>query len=429
MSRPAHSIAAAAAALLLGLGCANDPAGPGTASARTSLPPLHDGVLALVGVHVIPMHRPDVVERDRTVIVRNGRIETIGPIGDIQVPADTRVVEGPGWLLPGLMDMHVHVHEAHMESYLRSGITTVRNMWGTPGAAMLRRQVADGARLPMIFSAGPGMDGDPPFWPGTEVLVSAGAAEDAVVRQAREGWDFIKVYRALEKDVYDAIVRTARSEGIGVIGHVPFSARLDDALAGMVSIEHLNSWDRALGGRAGFDGWRAADTTRARDYAERAAARGVWNCPTMIVVSTLAQQSLSPDAQQEVLAARQAVVRALHRAGAPLLAGTDAGIGITAPGSSLPQELEHLVAAGLTPYEALRAATADAARFLGAEDELGTIRPGMRADLVLVRGNPLELVGQVRAVAGVVLRGEWIELGTGGGNEPGGWGEEPSGDS
>jgi imidazolonepropionase-like amidohydrolase len=249
--------------------------------------------------------------------------------------------------------------------------------------------------------------------------VSAGAAEDAVVRQAREGWDFIKVYRALKKDVYDAIVRTARSEGIGVIGHVPFSARLEDALAGMVSIEHLNSWDRALGGQAGFPGWLAADTARAHAYAEVAAARAVWNCPTMIVVSTLAQQNLSPGEQQEVLAARQAVVRALHRAGAPLLAGTDAGIGITAPGSSLPQELEHLVAAGLTPYEALRAATADAARFLGVEDQIGTIRPGMRADLVLVRGNPLAFIGSVGSVVGVVLRGEWIEAGAGGGVDPG----------
>jgi imidazolonepropionase-like amidohydrolase len=103
------------------------------------------------------------------------------------------------------------------------------------------------------------------------------------------------------------------------------------------------------------------------------------------------------------------MIAALHRHGARLLAGSDAGVnGTVEAGAGLLEELEHLVAAGLTPVESVRAATVDAAAFLGQSDEIGRVRPGLRADLLLVAGDPRDDIAVLRRPAGVMLRGLWI---------------------
>ena len=114
--------------------------------------------------------------------------------------------------------------------------------------------------------------------------------------------------------------------------------------------------------------------------------------------------------RERAIANRAAVIRALHQAGARLLAGTDSGIDLAVPGASIHVELGGLVAAGLTPYEAIRAATSGGAEFLEEAAEIGTIAPGRRADLLLVDGNPLEDVEALRSIRTVILRGSWIPL-------------------
>jgi hypothetical protein len=174
---------------------------------------------------------------------------------------------------------------------------------------------------------------------------------------------------------------------------------------------------------------------------------GVWNCPTLTVYRRLA---LTGDEAAELLAqpemrllfpqrrsewesclndwsqrlreeeegvigqgeiVRAQLVRALRDAGAGLLAGTDAPHPLVLPGYALHEELAQLAAAGLTPYEALRTATVDAARFLGAGEEFGTIAPGQRADLLLLAGNPLEDIQATRRIEGVMARGRWLAIG------------------
>ncbi|MCK5438853.1 MAG: amidohydrolase family protein, partial [Gemmatimonadetes bacterium] len=119
------------------------------------------------------------------------------------------------------------------------------------------------------------------------------------------------------------------------------------------------------------------------------------------------------DVAERQTANRRLVVAALHSGKAKLLIGTDSGIDIVAPGSSIHDELAQFNAAGLSPYEALRIATVGAAEFLGATNEFGTIAVGRRADLLLVDGNPLDDVGALRTLSGVVLRGEWRPSPTG----------------
>lgn len=101
-------------------------------------------------------------------------------------------------------------------------------------------------------------------------------------------------------------------------------------------------------------------------------------------------------------------MRILHDGGIPLLAGTDAGVPYALPGWSLHDELHLLVEAGLSPSEALRAATSEAARALDRDQELGTIRPGYLADLVLLSANPLQDIRNTRRLEGMVLNGRWL---------------------
>jgi imidazolonepropionase-like amidohydrolase len=136
-------------------------------------------------------------------------------------------------------------------------------------------------------------------------------------------------------------------------------------------------------------------------------ASGTWVSPTQVIFVAIAQQ-FSAAERDAIIQNRRIMLKALFDGGVPLLAGSDAGIEVTAPGSSLHDELRDWVAAGLTPYQALRAATTEAARFLREENEFGRIAVGMRADLLLLRADPLRDVTATTSIDGVVLRGAWL---------------------
>jgi imidazolonepropionase-like amidohydrolase len=131
----------------------------------------------------------------------------------------------------------------------------------------------------------------------------------------------------------------------------------------------------------------------------------VWNCPTLAIFAELSKQHSAAD-RELIVRNRRLFVRELSRAGAHILLGTDAGIDVVAPGSSIHDELRELVAAGLSPFDALRAGTTSAAEFLGRPD-VGRIVVGARADLLVVRGNPLADVSQASRIDGIVTRGAW----------------------
>jgi len=314
-------------------------------------------------------------------------------------------------------------------------------------------------RGPAIYTCGPLMDGSPPLWPGSAVIETAEAAERSVAAQKEQGYDFLKVYTMLSPEVYDAIVAAAREYDIRVVGHVPTRIGLQHVLdSGQASIEHLNGYLPALVA----DG---APPTRANNMTERfiywtehtdeakipavvaaTIKAGTWNCVTMIVNQKFGPARLSFDdeckrpelrylapayidnwrqtasqpivergradkAFRRTIELREQLVRALRDAGARLLLGGDTPNPFVIPGFSIHDELALLVQAGLTPYEAIRAGTFDAAEFLEARDEFGTIAPGLRADLILCQANPFDDVSNVARRAGVMLRGRWVSAG------------------
>ncbi len=403
-----------------------------TACGFPQVPPPAPGTVAVTGVTVIdgtgapPL--PGV-----TVVVTGGRIVSVDPNGP--VPAGALIINGIGkYLIPGLWDMHVHTSwDRHftIPLFVANGVTGVRDMFGKdPAAIRAVRTAISGGRLvgPRIVTAGRILDGQHAAWPGSLIVEQPRDADRAVAETLADGADFVKVYSSLDRAVYFAIADAARRRGIPFVGHVPRSVTIDEASdAGQKSIEHLTGLD--------LD---AAPSTLDSLFA-RFRRNGTWQTPTLTVLGVgadpgsptlianpnlryvphalrglwgLARRMVGGDTSGARAAARRrafeqqlAIVGRMYRDSVDLLAGTDEPNPFTIPGFSIHEELGLLVQAGLPPMAALQAATRNPARFLGAEDSLGTIAPGKLADLVLLNANPLEDIGNTRKIAAVVLRG------------------------
>lgn len=356
--------------------------------------------MAIVGASVIPMDTERVLA-DHTVVVAGGSIIEVGPQAEISL-AGYEVVDGRGrYLLPGLADMHVHLWDsALVPMYLTHGITTVRNMWGDPVHLALRRRVAEGATLgPRLITASPGIDGLGPdgatAWPGGRHLEDPAKAGMLVADFARRGFDQIKVYTWLKPPVLDALGAAAAEEGLAMVGHCPASMTFERALkAGMACFEHLENVEAGrLTAAGGLDG------PSMKRLARQMADGGVWNCPTLVLARGADGSAIHR--------LRAEAVAVLHAEGAPLLAGSDTPNDGLGPGEGLHRELGELRAAGLSPFEALACATTAPARFLGHDDE-GTVAPGNRADLVLVRRNPLVDLTALAEIEAVVVAGRLL---------------------
>jgi imidazolonepropionase-like amidohydrolase len=382
-----------------------------------------DGVTAFVDVNVVPMDTERVLEH-HTVLVRDGRIVAVGK--EVALPDDAVRIDGRGrYLMPGLADMHAHNWYAQEHLlFLANGVTTIRNMWGTPLQQKRRREIEAGTRLgPTLHTSGPILDGVPPVWPRSMILTTVEAARKAVRRLKADGYPSLKVYNSLDEKVYGALVDEAHAQGLRVVGHVPRAVGIEGALAAKQdSIEHLEGYlDLAPGQRGPF--------------AKKTAAAGVWNCVTLIVYwshlrwDELPQQpelkyvpaplrrtwetmvKSRPDGThlkrlRRLREASRAMTKALREAGAKLLLGTDCATPHIIAGWAAHRELGLLVEAGLTPYEALCAGTINAAAYLG--DDFGTVQAGKRADLVLVEANPLADVKNAARRVGVMVRGRWL---------------------
>ena len=346
---------------------------------------------AIVGVNVVPMDSERVL-LSQTVIVDGDHIEAIGDVDDVTVPDDAEILYGRGrWLVPGLVDMHVHIRAVDLPRYVENGITTVRDLAGLDSVLAIVRAQPFGPHIYVASKllAGPNAQ-NPPF------SVSATRAEDAqqlVDAQLARGCDSIKVYDDLARDVYDALIHAARARGVKVAGHVTRFVDIRHAMEMQDSIEHLS-------------GYPLGNAALNRELAIASRDAGVWNCPTMVVYTQYVTRDMPPADRQRLLDQRRALLTALHDAHARILAGTDSGY-IVPAGVALHDELDELFAAGLTRYEVLAAATRNAGEYLGAPT-LGVIAPGARADLVLVNANPLENLSTLRTPAGVMLRGQWI---------------------
>jgi imidazolonepropionase-like amidohydrolase len=402
-----------------------------------------------------------------TVVVQGTRIVTVDKAREVRVPPTTRVVDGTGrFLIPGLWDMHVHSAanaDRDLPLFLAFGVTGVRNMHSTVDTALaltnaVRRRVRAGTLLgPRFVANGPIIDGPQPTQRGAVAVADAGEATRAVDSLVRGGAEFIKVHNLLPRDALKAVFQQAKNRRVPVVGHVPIEARaIEVSVAGQRSIEHLDGLDFACSTREDSlrenllaqpspELWQSTRTalvatwsaSRCRPTIDAYKTNVTWQVPTLVTGwvlasadSVLADEEAMAVVPRATRAAWRAVVDSmpgeearyerdwfarkletvglLHRAGVPILAGSDAGNPLLVPGYSLHQEMALLVRAGLTPIEALRTATIIPARFFGRGDELGTIVPGKLADLVLLDADPREDIANARRIRAVVANGRYL---------------------
>jgi len=438
---------------VIALGVVGLPAGTATTALLAQPPGRH---LAIVHGTVLTM-ADSVPIADGTVLIEGGRIVAVGPGRAVAIPAAARRIDATGrFVIPGLWDMHVHTAVPGgaplLGLYLASGVTGVRDMGGDIATInRFRRRIGAGTLAgPRIIASGPYLQGGGAALPHLVVRTPT-EAKIAVDALATLGADFVKVHELIPREAFFAVARAARGRGLPLAGHLqPDVTNEEAADSGQRSLEHLNGFASPC---AAADSARLALAHPIHRYVlgtcttadpeagyRRIATRPTWVTPTLVVLEMAAalprhrlpSDSLRhylPASLREAMAAaleipadmppdasvlglalwerRLAVVSGLHRRGVPILAGTDAPLPNGIPGFGLHDELEALVRAGLSPYEALGSATREPGRYF-ATDSIGTLRPGAVADLVVLDANPLATIRNTRRIRLVVAAGRVI---------------------
>lgn len=418
-------------------------------------------ITAFVNVNIIPMDKERVLT-NQTVIVRAGRIAEIGAAKKIKIPAEALQIDGRGkFLMPGLVDMHAHLPNGEgtlddaagqqLQLFLMNGVTTVRNMLGNPGHLVLRDKINRGELIaPTIFTAGAPLHGG--NVPSPEVAVKVVAAQKSA------GYDLIKIHENLSPETYAAIVAEANKNGFPFAGHATATLGLERALKSrMTSIEHLDGYIQfIIAGNAPLKPTASqiqtgeilnyVDEKKVPAIVKATKDANVWNTPTLALFQIIAagdkiedllnlpEMRYVPQAARDYFVKqklgitgisategekftqlRYRLTRELQKGAAKLLIGSDPGQFFLVAGFATHKELQSFVDAGLSPYQALAAATKNPAEYLSefmkVPNDFGTIEVGKRADLLLIDANPLRSIANTRQIAGVMTRGRWISKG------------------
>jgi imidazolonepropionase-like amidohydrolase len=382
--------------------------------------------------------------RDAAVITEDGRIASIGRRAEVTIPKDAFVVHADGkTILPGLWDMHAHYQQVEFGPvYLANGVTTVRDVGNEIDFIPTIRDVVNAGKGvgPRIYFAGI-VDGTERRTMGAVVADTPDEAIAIANRYHSLGALQIKIYSSVKPEIVPIITQEAHRLGMTVTGHVPRGMDTLQAIsAGMDQINHIQYVVQALlppDQRSRFSpnstqgipalDFKSSEVQQAIGFLK---VHGTVVDPTIALQELLAhplttavrnfepgidhvapqlvdQLELTGAALENVSAAADYLrtsfeaVRALHAAGIPIVAGTD----VTVPGYSLHRELELYVKAGFTPVQAIQAATIVPARVLGLSDQTGSLELHKRADMLIVDGDPLSSIADLRKVDTVITEG------------------------
>jgi imidazolonepropionase-like amidohydrolase len=406
------------------------------------LSPQSKGTLAIINGNLIDgTGRAPLA--NAVVIIENGRIKAVGPKNSVKIPKGAKTFDAKGrYVLPGLWDMHAHFEQVEWGPvYLAAGVTTVRDVGNEfDFITSVRDAIAAGRGLgPTMLLAGI-VDGDSNFAIG---IVRANNAEEAkaIVHKYHDaGFQQIKIYSSMKPDVLKVICDEAHSLGMTVTGHIPQGMdAIQGVEAGMDQINHIQYVPRVLlpkdfKPQPGVIPTIDLNSERARASIQFFKDHHTVFDPTMVVFEWLFHPASKPFVDFEPGAAKLPkelygpinntgvpperekagksniemflkIIGELHRAGLDIVAGTDQVV----PGHSLRRELELYVQAGFTPMEAIQAATIVPARVMKMDKESGTVEAGKVADLILVNGNPLENIRNLRNADLVITKGRVFE--------------------
>jgi imidazolonepropionase-like amidohydrolase len=421
-------------------------------------------VIAIVGADVLPMTRAARLA-DQTVLVSGDRILAVGPRAQVPIPAGARRIDARGMtLMPGLVDMHVHLSpqpgrpgdatQRALAVMLAHGVTTARGMAGAPLHPAVRAAIEKGEIAgPRFYAGAPSLHkGNTP---------SPNAARAAVAMAKSAGFDLVKSHHLDDLAIWQAVQEEAKLQGLPVAGHVTDEVGLERVMAAGQQVEHLDGVVRALLPKDSaeklmpfgqippppvIDAALRVGNSPLAALARTIAAAKSWHVPTLALFERIADSATPterlraapemryiPDtsltqwaAQREgggleaesgakLIQLRRRIVRALHLAGVPIMAGSDTAQAFHIWGPGMIAEVQALGAAGLRPIDALRSATVvprdyfrslpNGGSALGWRAEFGTVERGARADLILLRGDPSRDLAQLRRLDTVIAAG------------------------
>lgn len=406
-----------------------------------------DQALAMVGASLIDGTGAATVP-DSVVVIKKGRIVAAGPRAKIKIPRDANVVNVNGkTILPGLWDMHAHFEQVEWGPvYLAAGVTTVRDCGNEfEFITAVRDAIANGRGLgPRLLLAGI-VDGTSPYAIGVQRVDTPEQARMWTDRYHVAGFQQMKIYSSVKLEEVKVVTDEAHRLGMTVTGHVPEGLNAFQVIeAGQDQINHIGYIADIMHAPLPADAKRidrakaVIDIDFSSEPAQKAIsflkAHGTVVDPTIALTEFFTATSAKPPASFEpgvkdvapelieqledvgppsersdlmgkVFAKDVAIVGALHRAGIPIVAGTDQ----TVPGHSLHREIELYVQSGFTPMEAIQAASLVPARVMGLEKELGTVEVGKRADLIVIDGDPLADIRNTRNVELTITGGKMYD--------------------
>jgi len=418
--------------------------------------PSGDGMIALEGATLLDGSGSEPV-KDALILIKNGHIQTVARVNDVEVPRGAQVINLIGkTIIPGLIDAHAHVESWAGERYLAWGVTTVRDLGAssTDSSIALKNAFNLGSlRGPRTFTSGAMIDGVPPTYSTATGVRTATEVRRAVDQRAVAGADYVKIYTKFTADLLKPLMDEANTLRLPVAAHLGKMDALTAARAGIASLEHMagvvqvasrnpglyeRAHDQFLRGWTTEEiGWALLDSASVARTARELAATRVAIVPTLVVHEMLSRldnptlllrpgmedvpasatsvrdvagllrrtgwRSADFQAFRRSRARQNQFVREYKRAGGLVAAGSDAANQLLVPGLSLHEEMSLLVAAGLTPTEAVTAATRKGAELLRA-DSLGRIAEGKVADLVVLDANPATDIAATRRIAWVMFR-------------------------
>jgi imidazolonepropionase-like amidohydrolase len=395
------------------------------AAQSQALVPVQSGTYAIFGVRVITGTDAPPID-NAVILVRDGRIEAVGPRAAIAIPKSTPIVYMSGrTVIPGLWDTHAHSSQTDWAfPYLAGGVTTIRDMGGENEFLVPYRDAINSGRVlaPRLLLAGL-VDGP---GPGAFGHLRAATPDEgrAVVRKLKaDGFEEVKIYQQLTADVVKAMADEAHRLGMTVTGHTPRGAReavengFDEIahgtlqgpagsaataetiafyLAHHVTLDPTSSWGELSG--------------RPASIPVESFIPGVLRLPQTLRRQFAGMPGGSGDPAQYEARQLQSLgmLNIARQSGIPVVAGTDKGI----PGFSLQREIELYVKGGMTPLQAIQAATIVPARVMKLDTDSGTIEAGKRADLVVLDADPLANIANIRTASRVVVAGKLYDSAT-----------------